>query len=360
MEAREILIEAKKAIIEEEEKKKELNVLRGKVATFEQEIEKLEKAKQDCIEKTIKEKKSEIEKSYDDLMISTSNKIKQAREQKEKEVKKNKKAQIEKDTKEAKDNNKYLKNRIKSLIKEKNLPFFVNSDLYFSIFKYETPMSIVRALIVALIFFGLIPFLFIKIDPFKWFTTVSINIKIFVYIVNFLIWGLIYLGISKALHVDNDTIKEIMDIRKEIRENKKQIKNITDDINKNTDESNYDYSRYNKEIEQGSNDLKILGDKRDAALENFNNVVEAEIVEGIEKEAEKDINEAKNNLEKAKASIEKEEQVLSEIKQKIEDEYRNILGKENLTLEKIDKMIDIANENEGIDIDTCKLLAAKK
>lgn len=358
MEAREILIEAKKSLIEEEEKKKELNVLRGKEATFEQEIEKLEKAKKECIEKTIKEKKAELEKSYDDLMINTSNKIKQAREQKEKEVKKNKKAQIEKETKDSKENNVYLKNRIKSLLKEKRLPFFVNTNFYFSIFRYENPMSIVRAIIILIIFLALIPL--VLIFAVEFLRDSGDFVKILVFILNLFLWGLVYLGISKKINVDDETIKDIKDIRKEINENKKKIKNITDDINKSSDESNYDYSKFNKEIEQGSNDLKILGDKREAALENFNNVVEAEIIQSIEKEAEKDINETKNNLEKTKASIEKEETNLKNIKQKIDDDYRTILGKENLNIEKIDKMIDIVNNNEGIDIETCKLLLTKK
>ena len=360
MNTREILIEAKKSLTEEEDKKKEINVIKGKIATFDQKVVDLEKAKKDCIEKTVKEKKAELEKSYDDLMINTTQKIKHAREQKEKEIKKNKASQIETDTREKKDNIVYLKNRIKSVLKENKMPFYVNTNFYFSLFKYESAAGVIRAILIIAVLLVVIPGLFVSfVEPFK--STDNVFLKGLVFVVFVLIWGGIYMLLEKLSNANDDAIKEIKDLRKEIRENKKQINDITKRINEDTDETKFDYSKYDKEIEQASNDLKILGDKRIDALENFNNVVEKEIVESIEAEADKDIEEAKRNLEKAKNNLVTEEENYEKLKLKNIEEYESSLGKENMSVEKVNKLIDIVNNSmEEIDIETAKSMLLKK
>ena len=361
---KQVLIDAKKSLIDEIEKEKEINVLKGKIATYEQKIQDLEKAKIDCIDKKVKEEKANIAQSYDDLINNTTTKIKDIKEKKEKEIKKHKKEQIENNTSAIKDNNTYLKNRIKQVIKENKLPFFINTNFYFSLFKYENGMSIIRGFFICLIFLVIVPFIilyFIFLYKYDWWKIINTNIitKIGFFILNLFIWGIIYIVIDKFSKVDDEKLKEIKTLRSQIRENLNDIKNITNKINNDKVELNFDYSQYDRDIEQSMTDLNILKEKKEAALENFQAVIEKEITANIEAEANKDINEEQNNLQKAQIALDRELINLENIKIEIRNRYENVIGEEYIKTETLDRLIDILNKNEEMDLEAAKQLLKK-
>ena len=55
-----------------------------------------------------------------------------------------------------------------------------------------------------------------------------------------------------------------------------------------------------------------------------------------------------NILEELKEVLARKEKEYDELQNKLEEDYKSTVGKDNLTLKQIDKLIDIINNNEGM------------
>ena len=155
--AKAFLVNAKKALIDVEEKKKDINVLKGKKATYEEKVAGLNKAKNEIIEKTIKERRQDLDKDFDDRFTNIKNRINEAKAKREKERKKNINMLIEKETNVKRNNNIFLQNEIKRILKEKKVSRLVNTKFYLSVFKASNIGEFLRALLWFLCCFVLVP-----------------------------------------------------------------------------------------------------------------------------------------------------------------------------------------------------------
>ena len=354
---KEFLIDAKKALIDLEEKKKEINVLKGKEATFTQNLNELNKTKEDLIKKTIKERKENIEKEYSERITNINTKIDEAKEKREKEKKKNIAALTEKETRVKKENNLFLNNEIKRVLKENKLPNFVNSKFYLSLFKCKTVGEAVRAFFWFLICFILIPVLLIFINR-----EASIWIKGAIVVIDILIFGGLWLIIENFVKVDDDILNQIRELRKDIRDNEKEINKITKDISKsNKGEELFDYAEFDKEIQKEKEELIKAKEKQEEAIKEFSEKEINEITERIEGAADRDISKVKAAIDKTKAELEKAQKTLENINSKINEKYATYIGHENMNTAKLDKLIDIVNENADITIEEAlnKILGKK-
>ena len=339
MEAKEFLINAKKALIDIEEKKKDINILKGKKTTYEEKVASLNKTKEEIIEKTIKERRQELERDFDDRFNNIKNRISEAKNKREKERKKNISILIEKETTEKRNNNIFLKNEIKKLLKENKISKIANTNFYLSIYKPTNFFDILRIILYILIFFIGIPVI-ILVSPIK---SQPVKILIIVGIVFF--FGCIYLLIDKFVKVDEETVKELKELRKNIKDNKKEIKKITKKINNEKDDSNFDYTAYDREIEQANMDMEKTKKKYQETVDNFENVVKEELKTNIENAANKDIDLVKKEISKIETELEKEQNKFESITKQIRDTYEVRIGKANMDTTRIDKLIDIINEN---------------
>ena len=345
--AKEFLIDAKKALIDVEEKKKEINVLKGKEATFTQTLNELNKTKDELIAKTIKEKKESIEKEYDERITNINNRIEEAKGKRDKEKKKNISILTEKETRVKKENNLFLNNEIKRVLKENKLPGFVNSKLYLSLFKCKTVGEGIRAFFWFLICFILIPFLLIFINR-----DASIWIKGAFVVVDILVFGGLWLIIENSVKVDDSILTQIRELRKDISDNEKEIKRITREISKsNKGEELFDYVEFDKEIEKGKEELIKAKEKQEEVIKEFSEKEINDITDRITNAADRDIGKVKAAIEKTKTELEKAQRTLENINEKINEKYATVIGKDNMNTVKIDKLIDIVNENADITID---------
>lgn len=344
--AKEFLVNAKKALIDVEEKKKDINLLKGKKATYEQKVAELNKAKDEIIEKTIKERRQDLDRDFDDRFTNIRNRISEAKNKREKERKKNISLLIEKETTTKRNNNIFLKNEIKRVLKENKVSGIVNTKFYLSVFKPSNIGEFLRALLYFVCCFVLIPFIIIFI-----YRGQSIWVKILIAIMNTFFFGCIYLLIDKFTKVDNETLKEIRELRKDIKDNLKEIKKISKTITKDNDDSRFDYTVFDREIEQANMDMEKAKAKQKEAIENFETVVKKELQENIENAANKDIDLLKKELNKIEADLKKEQNKFESIKKQITETYEVYIGKGNMDTAKIDKLIDIVNENPEFTIE---------
>ena len=92
-------------------------------------------------------------------------------------------------------------------------------------------------------------------------------------------------------------------------------------------------------------DMEKTKKKYQETVDNFENVVKEELKTNIENAANKDIDLVKKEISKIETELEKEQNKFESITKQIRDTYEVRIGKANMDTTRIDKLIDIINEN---------------
>ncbi len=278
--------------VELEELKKSINTLKGKLTTLESKKKDIEKEADDLIASTIYQKKTDIERSYDEIIKEAEQRLKVVEKEKDDERRKNLKNLLEHNTRSIKENNVYLVNEIKRILKENELPGFMNSGFYMSLWSPTSMLEMlvsVIALLVVLLIPTILSFVVYKDALIKMFPNniIRLIIIILIYLATIFVAGLIWLAIDKWTKKKPDIIKEIKELRKNIEDNVKEIKKIISDTNKNASDDKFDYTKLDRDIEAGKIEVENYRNKKKAALENFVNVTQDEITRKVGDEARK-------------------------------------------------------------------------
>lgn len=275
-----------------EELKKSINTLKGKLTTLESKKKDIEKEADDLIASTIYHKKVEIERSYDEIIKEAEQRLKVVEKEKDDERKKNLKNLIEHSTRNIKENNIYLRNEIKRMLSENELPGFMNSGFYMSLWNptsFGEMLVSVVALLVVLLIPTILAFVVYKDALIKTFPNniIRLIIIILIYLVTIFVAGLIWLAVDKWTKKKPEILKELKEIRKNIEDNKKEIEKVVSNISKNTTDDKFDYTKLDRDIEAGKIEVENYRNKKKVALENFINVTQDEITRKVGGEARK-------------------------------------------------------------------------
>ncbi|MBR0038378.1 MAG: hypothetical protein IJP71_00060 [Lachnospiraceae bacterium] len=306
-------------LLELEEMKKQINVLKGKVTTLEAKKKDIEKDAEDTIGHLIYDKRKEIERSYSEVLKEAEQRLKVKEKEKADERKKNIDKVVNENTKETKESILYLKNHIKNILEEHKLPGFVNSSFYMGVWYPTNIGEWFIGVLVSLIILAIpivISFVFAKDALIKSFPNVTIRYIIIalIYLGVIFVAGLIWLGIDKLTKKNIDVLKEIKELRKNIADNNKVIEKITKDTNKEMTDDKFDYTKIDREIEAGKLEVDNYRKKKEEAMNHFENVTVEEIKAKAKEEVEK----------KTKPIIDEIEQVKEELDtlQKKHDEFK--------------------------------------
>ena len=340
------LIDAKKSILEEEEIRKSINVIKGRITTFEEKEKEHKKNKEIAINKTINDKKSEIENTYSEIINDAEKRLKVAVEKKEKEKKKNLQELVEKSTKVTKENGVYLKNELRKVLKENKLPKFANSKLYLSMYNMHSLLEFIICLMVIVITLVGIPFFISEI----FFRDKSIWIKILIYAVDILFFGIVYMFVD-SITKNKTALKDVRELRKNIKDNDKEIKKITKKITRETTDEQFDYTKLDREIEAVGIEIKNAKENRIKSIEKFNQETREEITKSIEKMNEAEEKEIDKTIKTANKNLIDEQKKLEATIEKNLNNFGVYIGKEYMTIEKIDKLINIANTHDDITLE---------
>ena len=291
-----------------EEMKKSINTLKGKLTTLESKKKEIEKEADDLIASTIYQKKMDLERSYDEIIKEAEQRLKVVEKEKADERKKNIKNLIEHNTRNIKENNVYLTNEIKRILKENGLPGFINSSIYMSLWN-PTSMSEMLGSVIGILIALLVPtvlaFGVLRDQIFKTFSNGVLRwiIIIFIYFLSLFVIGLIWLLIDKATKKNPDLLKEIKELRKNIFDNKKEIEKVTKATSESATDENFDYTRLDREIEAGKIEVENHRNKKKAALEHFVNVTQDDIAKKVGDEAKKGIDAVDKEIENVKKEL---------------------------------------------------------
>ena len=349
---KETLYEAKKQVEQWEEKVKSSKSLEEKIKEAEKKLKDFESKKQKAINDTMAQHKKEINDHYNAIVVDMTKKKNECLDKKKAEIRKNKQERIENETRENKQNIELFKNQISDLLKENKILPIAGTDFYFTYFKVNSAIGFIKALITYIVLIVCLPLLvsYIMMGN-QMFQNISNIVKFgAVFIINLFVWACLWLIISHATEMPQDVFLKLKNLKYNIDDNKKQIKLLSKSIMNDNDNSKYDYTDTDREIEQIELDLKAATEQNEKDLNVLNTSIHDEIVRKIEEEASQELSRLKEDLNKDKAEYSILTNEIEDMNTNIKEKYESLVGKENLNSEKIEKLIQVLNNNNEQDL----------
>lgn len=347
--------EVKQCDLLEAEKKQ----LQDKCDKMKKAISQEEKSINDEINSTVKKRRAEIEKSYDDQLDEGRKKVKKAQNKKEKEKSERVGQRVDEETSDVRAHSRDLKAEMKSLFKRENVPGFCRTGLYYSLFMPKGIKEIAVLLLSMVIGLGGIPFgVYLLLSKVVFvgkiigkgttpFAETSVFMAVVVGLSIIIVLGIYFavFNLTKVKH--RDVIAEGREIRNQLYANDKDIRKIKKAISKDKDESQYELGAFDEKISEYQNEVDVIEKKKKAALKEFDQDTKETITNEINGRRLGKLEEMKEQ----KASIEEDkndvETRFKEASLEITDHYVKYLGKNICKVETLNDIINIM-ETEGV------------
>ena len=315
-------------------------------------LEKLISGKEeDCIEEvetTLKKRKSELASAYETQLGALNARNKKVKAKKEKHKGAKMTERIADETAELREENKGLLLEIKAKMKAEKTPRFCNTTLFYALFMPKTLKEFAVFILGLLIVFLAIPFgiyTFFFAEKFGEFTLAIIYVAMIVLV------GSLYLAVNNKVKEKHlDTIREVRGIRMHYQQNLKQIREIRRGIKKDEDESLYGLEQYDEELVEIDEELKRVTEEEKEALNTFETVTAPQITAEIKSRYEQEINVLKEKYREVCDEQKKVEEKVKEFSLMLSKQYEAYLGKDVLTVQKLDKLIAHIEKGEASDI----------
>ena len=224
------------------EQKKALDAQENKL---EKSVSDKEKAIENEINKVTKERKAQVEATFDEQIDSVRATQKKVQVKKDKTKKAAVEERINAETANLKSEDEALKVGGKSILKQENIPFIYNNRLFFALYFPRGFGDVCIILLTLVLLLFVIPFGVYYI----WFLDKSILFLVLFYVIIVVLFGGLYLIIGKTKHRHHEALDRVREIRRKIYESKRQQARIKRKIKQDKDESRYGLEEYNSEIE---------------------------------------------------------------------------------------------------------------
>ena len=305
---------------------------------LEKTIQTVQKVVADEIASTTKKRRQEIEDTFDKQIDKTRARIKKIRDKRDKRKTSKVSERIFEETTPLREENNRLKLEAKTIFKQKHVPAFCNTGLYYSLYypKYLGDISVI--LITLLLTLFLIPcgiyFLVLNED--------RILYLILTYIASVIVFGGIYLligNLTKDKHPE--AMKQVGSLRSQIRSNHKKMDTIGRSIKKDRDESRYGLENFDDELTRlGSEEAEIATQKKDALL-TFDNSTSQVIATEIMVRQEEKLAALKEDYESACDEAGRAADKIKALTIKIASEYEPFIGKDLMSPDRLDALSNI-------------------
>ncbi len=307
-----------------------------------------EKELSDEIESTLKKRKNAITSSYENQLSTLGTRRKKIKAKKEKEKSIKVSSRIGDETAELREANKGLQIDIKTNLKKNKTPRFCNSTLFYSLFlpKNISEFCIVAACVLVVFFFlplGLYQFLLAHRVG-AWALAV-------VYIADVVLFGGIYLLINNLVKEKHlDTLKDNRELRQQYRQNCKKIREIQKEIERDTDESSYGLEQYDIELKALEDEINRVAEEEKEELTKFENATSVDLTNDIKGRYQEELDALCTRSKEVEDEQKAVEEKVKENSLMISKQYETYLGKDMLTVAKLDRLISRIEKGEAANI----------
>lgn len=315
-------------------------------------LEKLIAAKEkdlnDEVENTLKKRKSELVSTYAEQLATLSARNKKVKAKKEKDKGAKVSERIAEETAELREKNKELALEIKTKMKAEKTPAICNTTLFYACFMPKTLAEVLLFILGMLIVFMAIPFgIYLPLFAEK-FGEIALAI---IYVVMILLVGSVYLAINNKVKEKHlDTIRAVRGLRNQQRRNTKNMKEIQKGIQNDSDESAYGLEQYDDELNEINAEIQRITEEEKEALSTFETTTAPQIKEEIKGRFEQELTSLKEKSKEACAEQKAMEEKVKEFSLMMSKQYESYLGKDMLTVQKLDKLISRIKKGEAADI----------
>ena len=338
---------ALEAIDETAALKQEEEQLRSEEARTRSELEAEEKKLKADIDRSIKERLNEINRTYDGEISKAKDELKKAQAKREKARNQSVKARIAEETKGPLDEAAEKERGMKEAFRKQHMPAFTSTKLYYSLFMPHRFADFLLLLFLIVLCFIAVPCaVYFLAVPEQWRHPI---VMAGIYVVSILLFGGIYICISNATKTAPGRMEMLRmgrDTWDEVRAARKAAKRIRKNIAGDKDDGAYDLAAYDDEIAQITQRLNEASRKKQEALTNFETVNRNIITDELTQNARPRIEQlgsdhavAARRLQEVSAS--RQTRTLS-----MADDYEVYLGKEFMTKDRIQALSGIMAEGQ--------------
>ncbi len=307
-----------------------------------------EKDLNDEIENTIKKRKNELAATYDNQLANLNARNKKIKAKKEKDKGAKVSERIAEETAELRDRNKELALEIKTRLKADKTPKLCNTTLFYAFFMPRNLAEILLFILGMLVVFLAVPFGIYYLFFAEKFGELALVV---IYFVMILVIGGAYLVISNKVKEKHlDTIRAVRGLRNQYRRNIKNIKDIQKGIRNDSDESTYGLEQYDDELAEISAEIQRVTEEEKEELNTFETVTAPKIKAEIKGRYESELTNLRSTYKETCAEQKSTEEKVKEYSLMMSKQYEAYLGKEMLTVSRLDKLISRINKGEAANI----------
>ena len=296
---------------------------------------------------TIKKRKNEIAATYEEEISNLQSKVKRIENERESHKSKQQNKRYWKETKGMRQELDTLESELRTLIKKNRIPRICRSNLYYSLFlPHGIKDHMIRFLWCIIMVLGLPAVV-------CWAGSMSflqqMQERTIFYVLIFMVFlcftVTLYLFISNRTKMRfQQSLDECRGKIDQIRAMRKQMKAVHKGIHRDKDESEYGLESYDEKLKDYNEQIDTITANKNAALKDFEEnkqpVIEKELAEPHETTIA-DISQKLSELEGNLNAIASE---LKDLKLDLSNQYEAYLGKENVSLSRVETLIAIMEE----------------
>lgn len=343
----EVLEQMKNAIITLDNLKTSSKALVQQQQQLEKEIASVQKEMDSELSTTVAKRQAEVEKTFDLQVEKTREQIKEVRNKKGKQKSSKVSERITNETSELNEKLRSLGQDLKGVFSRQHISRIFNTEYFFTLFM---PDGIGDFLII---FLSIIILLAIPVGVYFIIPEAvrKLLYLIIAYVAVIALALLIYTAIYKNVKKKYlDSLTEAKKIRDSIKETKKRIKKTATGIRKDTDESSYGLEKYDMEIAELDKQIESIINAKKEALTVFENQTKLAVTEEIKARYIGKLDELKNNNENAYNEQKAADEQIKTLSVDISKNYEAYIGKENLTVSRLDSLAELINSGDAANI----------
>lgn len=300
------------------------------------------------IESTLKKRKAEIMSSYEEQLNTFGNRRKKIKARKEKEKGIKVSERIKEETEELRKANESLQINIKANLKKNKTPGFCNSSLFYAMFLPKTMGEFcIMACSVLFVFFAL------PLGIYRLFLAKHVGVwaLALVYVADLFLFGGLYLLVNnKVKEKHREVLTENRRLRQEREKNRKEIHSIQRQIRQDTDESAYGLERYDDELNEVEAEIRRIAEEEKEELTKFETGTSMEIAADIKNRYQEELDALRAKVQEVSEEQKRVEEKVKELSLMLSKQYEIYLGKDMLTVAKLDRLIKRIETKEASNI----------
>lgn len=294
---------------------------------------------------TISKRRGEIESTFNNQLNTNRTRLKKAQAKRASAKNSKVSKRIEDETEDYREEIRSHKEDIRSIFSRNDIPAILNNSYCFAMFM---PASLGDYGIIGL---TMLCILILPVIIYNLLLPDALAKPVFMVLLYILFLGIfaaLYYFIRKNVYVAKKReMKEASRCRNKIADLKRRIAKKEQKIRRDSDESGYELEKFDTEIDDIQQQIDQIVEEKKNALNLFENQTKRDISNDINSRYASEIEADDKALEETREEKHAVDSELSELTVKISKNYESYLGKEVLSVNVIDSMIEIMNNGNA-------------